>query len=94
MSLGILALFVQGDDDTSKEQRQKLKELSTIQGGPLYRDYVRSERRGVADVLVDFDRCAPSLEALVDACPRLRPRHYSIASCSLILLNCARARHC
>ena len=36
----------------------------------------------MADVLVDFDRCAPSIEALVDACPRLRPRHYSIASCS------------
>ena len=81
-SLGVLALFVQGDDATSNEQRQKLKELSTIQGGPLYRDYVRSERRGIADVLVDFDRCAPSIEALVDACPRLRPRHYSIASCS------------
>ena len=81
-SLGILALFVRGDDDTSKEQRQKLKELSTVAGGALYRDYVRSERRGVADVLVDFDRCAPSIEALVDACPRLRPRHYSIASCS------------
>ena len=81
-SLGILALFVQGDDNTSNEQRQKLKELSTVQGGALYRDYVRSERRGLADVLVDFDRCAPSIEALVDACPRLRPRHYSIASCS------------
>ena len=81
-SLGVLALFVQGNDDTSKEQRQKLKELSTVQGGALYRDYVRSERRGVADVLVDFDTCSPPLEALVDACPRLRPRHYSIASCS------------
>ncbi|CAH0373422.1 unnamed protein product [Pelagomonas calceolata] len=91
-SLGILALFVVGEDDTSKEQRQKLKELATVQGGPLYRDYVRSERRGVADVLVDFDRCAPSLEALLDACPRLRPRHYSIASCSTDTIELCVAR--
>ena len=91
-SLGVLALFVQGDDDTSKEQRQKLKELSTVAGGPLYRDYVRSERRGIADVLVDFDRCSPTLEALVDACPRLRPRHYSIASCSTDTIELCVAR--
>jgi sulfite reductase (NADPH) flavoprotein alpha-component len=91
-SLGILALFVRGDDDTSKEQRQKLKELSTVAGGALYRDYVRSERRGLADVLVDFDRCAPSIEALVDACPRLRPRHYSIASCSTDTIELCVAR--
>ena len=47
---------------TPQRNSAKTQGLSTVQGGPLYRDYVRSERRGVASVLVDFDRCAPSIE--------------------------------
>ena len=91
-SLGLLALFVAGDDATASEQRHKLKELASANGGALYRDYVRSERRGLVAVLVDFDRCAPSLEALLDAAPKLRPRHYSIASCSSTTVELCVAR--
>ncbi|KAH8053682.1 NADPH-hemoprotein reductase [Aureococcus anophagefferens] len=45
-----------------------------------FREYVRSERRSLLDVLEDFDSAAPPVDALLDALDWLRPRQYSIAS--------------
>ncbi|KAH8068529.1 NADPH-hemoprotein reductase [Aureococcus anophagefferens] len=74
-ALGIMALFA-----SDAEQRDKLVELATAQGRNLFREYVRSERRSLLDVLEDFDSAAPPLDALLDALDWLRPRQYSIAS--------------
>ncbi|KAH8057537.1 NADPH-hemoprotein reductase [Aureococcus anophagefferens] len=74
-ALGIMALFA-----SDAEQRDKLVELATARGRNLFREYVRSERRSLLDVLEDFDSAAPPVDALLDALDWLRPRQYSIAS--------------
>ncbi|EGB07047.1 hypothetical protein AURANDRAFT_65245 [Aureococcus anophagefferens] len=74
-ALGIMALFA-----SDAEQRDKLVELATAKGRNFFREYVRSERRSLLDVLEDFDSAAPPVDALLDALDWLRPRQYSIAS--------------
>jgi sulfite reductase alpha subunit-like flavoprotein len=75
-ALGALADFA-----ASAEEAAKLRELSGAAGAALYEDYVLREARCWVDVLLDFPSLRPlPLAALLELVPRLRPRHYSIAS--------------
>ena len=64
-----------------KEQQEKLISLSEASGSALYADYILREKRCWADVLYDFDAIRiPSVAALLELLPPIRPRHFSIAS--------------
>jgi FAD binding domain len=42
--------------------------------------YNQREGRTVLEVLLDFKSCAPPLAWLLEACPLLKPRQFSISS--------------
>jgi sulfite reductase alpha subunit-like flavoprotein len=63
------------------EEAAKLRELAGAAGAALYDEYVVREARSWVDVLLDFSSLRPlPVAALLELVPRLRPRHYSIAS--------------
>lgn len=62
------------------EQKEKLLELSSPEGIDLYYQYCLRERRCYIDVLEEFPAAVVPLHAFLEACPKLIPRKYSIAS--------------
>ncbi|CAM9885636.1 unnamed protein product, partial [Phaeothamnion confervicola] len=68
---------------TDPDEREKLAELASPAGADLLHAYAARERRSCLEVLQDFPSCRPPLARLLEVVPRLRPRHFSVASSPL-----------
>jgi sulfite reductase alpha subunit-like flavoprotein len=68
---------------TSKDEQDKLLEISSAEGTDLYYDYCVKERRNYVEVMEEFPSARPPLYRLLEMIPILQPRHYSIASSGL-----------
>jgi sulfite reductase alpha subunit-like flavoprotein len=64
----------------SKDEQDKLLEISSAEGTDLYYDYCVKERRNYVEVMEEFPSARPPLNRLLEMIPMLQPRHYSIAS--------------
>ena len=64
----------------SKDEQEKLLEISSAAGTDLYYDYCVKERRNYVEVMEEFPSARPPLNRLLEMIPILQPRHYSIAS--------------
>ncbi|CAM9822019.1 unnamed protein product [Chrysoparadoxa australica] len=65
---------------TNEEEREKLLELSSQEGADLLQEYAVREKRSYVEVLREFPSCRPTLAYILELVPRLRPRHFSLAS--------------
>ncbi|GMI30586.1 hypothetical protein TrCOL_g4354 [Triparma columacea] len=67
-----------------ESQYDKLRSMSGGEGEALYRDYVVKEKRGLPDVLTEFDAVwgegGITVEGLLEVLREMRPREFSIAS--------------
>ncbi|XP_078492531.1 methionine synthase reductase-like [Ciona intestinalis] len=61
------------------DEKRRLEELCSRQGGGEYMDVIRGNMISVLDILATFPSCKPTFETLVQHLPRLQPRRYSIA---------------
>ena len=82
-----LSFFVKPKDpcnpeakEKAEEQKEKLLELSRVEGADLYQSYIVKARRTYIEVLLDFSCARPPLPYLIRLIPKLKPRHFSIAS--------------
>lgn len=80
----VLAHFTQATDGSpgspAEVERERLLYFASVEGrDDLYR-YNQREGRTVLEVLQDFRACRPPIEWLLETCPLMKPRQYSIAS--------------
>lgn len=70
---------------TNVEEGNALQLLSSKSdhGLKLYKSFIEDQMINIADLLIAFPSCTPSLEALVGILPSVAPRYYSIASSPL-----------
>lgn len=83
------------------EQAEKLLEMSGYlssetgeegsYGSGLYRLYVLKEARTYSEVLRDFSSCKIPLQNLLEMIPPIKPRHFSIASSSVVAVAATEA---
>ena len=69
--------------------RAKLEEFGGkgLEAKAAFYEYVKQERRTVAELLWDFWSARPPLPVLLALIPALRPRRYSIASARLAKIH-------
>ncbi|GMH68915.1 hypothetical protein TrRE_jg7930 [Triparma retinervis] len=87
-SMHALSLYVDLSVGSGKgggdSQYDKLVSMSTGSGEALFRDYVVRERRGLPDVLEEFDAVwgegGITMEGLMEVFREMQPREFSIAS--------------
>ncbi len=63
-----------------EREREKLKELSTMEGSEDLYDYCNRPRRSILEVITEFFSAKIPVEYLFDLIPILKPRLFSIAS--------------
>ncbi|VDN30282.1 unnamed protein product [Dibothriocephalus latus] len=65
---------------TSRVQKALLHQLVGREGAPLYNRWIRDNNLTVMDLIATFDACHPTVTALLDLFPSLRPRPYSLVN--------------
>jgi len=68
------------DYTTDTDEKRRLQELCSVQGGSDYSNFVRGKYIGLVQLLQTFPSCTPPIARVLELLPQLLPREYSIAS--------------
>ncbi|VDL86126.1 unnamed protein product [Schistocephalus solidus] len=78
-TLNLLANHFNSDTcSTTRVQKALFHQLIAREGVPLYNRWIRDNNMTIMDILATFDACHPTVAALLDIFPLLRPRAYSL----------------
>merc|ERR550514_1868245 len=58
----------------------RLRHLASPAGKEEYAAHISRDGRDVAELLDDFPSCSPPWSSLLELCPKLTPRYYTISS--------------
>jgi NADPH-ferrihemoprotein reductase len=67
---------------TCADEKRRLEDMASKEGQLLYKNFILDARRGILEVLEEFSSVKVSLGQVLEICPRLQPRYYSISSAS------------
>ncbi|XP_071506249.1 methionine synthase reductase-like [Diadema antillarum] len=68
---------------SNPREKRRLQELCSKQGQTDYATHLRRPCLSLLDILRAFPSCHPPIERILEHCPRLQPRPYSISSSPL-----------
>ena len=74
------ALLLMSEACSDSVEATRLSHLASPAGKQAYHDWVHRDGRGLAELLREFQSCAPSWASLLELAPKLTPRYYTISS--------------